>query len=144
MPIPSHSQKKRGSFRFLGISMLSNDEVERRGIAPTQSEGTLSQSFTIPLAHRSCGPRSLEPIVRGGIDISHRNKQHNSARPPLGRSRTIYLALANCGSRESEFKKIAAVHPAIATFNEWIGVSGLATPEQVVETIDWDRIDETS
>ena len=41
-----------------------NDEVERRGVAPTQTKLTLSQSSTPSLAHRRCHPRSLEPIVR--------------------------------------------------------------------------------
>src|SRR5260221_14455490 len=44
--------------------MSSNDEVERRGFAPTTNEDALSQSSTPSLPYRSCGPRSLEPIVR--------------------------------------------------------------------------------
>jgi len=42
----------------------SNDEVERRGVAPTQIETDLSQSSIPSLAHRRRAPRSLEPIVR--------------------------------------------------------------------------------
>ena len=38
------------------LQMSSNDEVERRGVASTQNEGTLSQSSTPSLAHRRCGP----------------------------------------------------------------------------------------
>lgn len=41
-----------------------NDEVERRGVAPTSSEAVLSQSSTPSLAHRRRSPRSREPIVR--------------------------------------------------------------------------------
>src|SRR5882724_104683 len=40
------------------------DEVERRGIAPTQIEAALSQSSIPSLAQRSCDPRSLQPVVR--------------------------------------------------------------------------------
>src|SRR5580658_1691500 len=42
----------------------SNDEVERRGVAPTPNEAALSQSSTPSLAYRRRNPRSLEPIVR--------------------------------------------------------------------------------
>src|ERR1700722_15348544 len=34
----------------------SNDEVERRGVAPTQNEAALFQSSTPSLAHRRCDP----------------------------------------------------------------------------------------
>src|ERR1700733_12983682 len=40
-----------------------NDEVERRGIATTTNEASLSQSSTSSLAYRRHDPRSLEPIV---------------------------------------------------------------------------------
>jgi hypothetical protein len=42
----------------------ANDEVERRGVAPTSNEADLSQSSTPFLAYRRRDPRSLEPIVR--------------------------------------------------------------------------------
>ena len=42
----------------------SNDEAERRRIAPTTNEADLSQSSTPSLAQRRRDPRSLEPIVR--------------------------------------------------------------------------------
>src|SRR5580658_4417410 len=42
----------------------SNDEVERREVAPTSNEADLSQSSTPSLARRRRDPRSLEPIVR--------------------------------------------------------------------------------
>jgi hypothetical protein len=42
----------------------SNDQVERRGASPASNEGSLSRSSTFSLSHRSCGPRSLEPVVR--------------------------------------------------------------------------------
>ena len=41
-----------------------NDEVERRGAAPTSNEADLSQSSTHSLSHRRRDPRSLDPIVR--------------------------------------------------------------------------------
>src|SRR5271167_4822007 len=41
----------------------SNDEVERRGVAPTLIEAHLSQSSTPSLADRRRDPRSLEAIV---------------------------------------------------------------------------------
>jgi hypothetical protein len=41
-----------------------NDEVERRGGALSANEADLSQSSISSLAHRSCAPRSREPIVR--------------------------------------------------------------------------------
>jgi hypothetical protein len=44
--------------------MASNDEVERREVAPTQNEADLSKSSIHSLRHRSSGPRSLQPIVR--------------------------------------------------------------------------------
>jgi hypothetical protein len=44
--------------------IASNDEVERRGVAPALIEADLSQSSTPSLAHRRRAPRSLEPIVR--------------------------------------------------------------------------------
>jgi hypothetical protein len=47
----------------IGRAAVSNDEVERRGIAPTQNEGSLSKSSTPSLPQRSRGPRSPEPIV---------------------------------------------------------------------------------
>src|SRR5882757_9373439 len=43
---------------------VSNDELERRGTSPASNEGTLSQSSTPSLSHRSYASRSLEPIVR--------------------------------------------------------------------------------
>jgi hypothetical protein len=43
----------------------SNDEVERRGSAPTPTEADLSQSSIVSLGHRRRDhPRSLEPMVR--------------------------------------------------------------------------------
>ena len=50
--------------RRMWLASISNDEVERRGVAPTKNEADLSQSSTASLAHRRRGPRSLEPIVR--------------------------------------------------------------------------------
>src|ERR1700676_3747741 len=46
------------------LAIASNDEVERRGVAPTTNEADLSSSSTYSMANRRCGPRSLEPIVR--------------------------------------------------------------------------------
>src|SRR5713101_8062440 len=54
---------KRGG-RFADARCGPNDEVERRGGAPTANEADLSQSSTPSLAHRKCDSRSLEPIVR--------------------------------------------------------------------------------
>jgi hypothetical protein len=39
-----------------GINKASNDEVERRGVAPAQNEGSLFQSSTPSLTHRKRGP----------------------------------------------------------------------------------------
>jgi hypothetical protein len=39
----------------------SNDDAERRGVAPTSNEAALPQSSTPSLAHRRRGPRSHEP-----------------------------------------------------------------------------------
>src|ERR1700722_15814018 len=47
-----------------GPHMPSNDEVERRGVAPTTNEADLFQSSTLALTHRRHAPHSLEPIVR--------------------------------------------------------------------------------
>jgi len=44
--------------------ITSNDEVERRGGAPTPNEGSLSRS-SIPSAHRRRAPRSLELLDSG-------------------------------------------------------------------------------
>ena len=59
-------QNSRNGYRELTLvrTYSSNDEVERRGVALTRNEAALSQSSTPSLAHRRCGPRSLEPIVR--------------------------------------------------------------------------------
>ena len=56
----------------------SNDEVERRGNASTSNEAHLSQSSTPSLAHRSCGPRSLEPIVRSRHGSTHQNRHEEA------------------------------------------------------------------
>ena len=39
------------------VSWASNDEVERREVAPATNEDALSQSSTPSLAHRRCDPR---------------------------------------------------------------------------------------
>jgi hypothetical protein len=39
-----------------GLTMAHNDEVERRGVAPTCNEADLSQSSTPSLVHRRCDP----------------------------------------------------------------------------------------
>src|SRR5579863_4431042 len=44
--------------------MPSNDEAERRGIAPTTNEADLSQSSTLS---EDATPRSLQPIVRSHL-----------------------------------------------------------------------------
>ena len=44
--------------------MRSNDEVERREVAPTLIEADLSQSSTPSVAQQGRDPRSLQPIVR--------------------------------------------------------------------------------
>jgi len=49
---------------FAAPNRTSNDSVERRGGALLRNEADLSTSSTFSLAHRSCIPRSLEPIVR--------------------------------------------------------------------------------
>jgi len=46
------------------MKVASNDEVERRGAAPTSHEAELYRSLTLSLAHRRRRPRSLEPIVK--------------------------------------------------------------------------------
>jgi hypothetical protein len=48
----------------LQVRIGINDEVDRRGYAPTINEAALSRSSTLSLAYRSCGPRSVQPIVR--------------------------------------------------------------------------------
>jgi len=46
------------------VSLVHNDEVERRGSSPASNEGSLSKSSNPSLANRRRDPRSLEPIVR--------------------------------------------------------------------------------
>ena len=55
---------------FLGATVGSNDEIERRGASPASNEGTLSQSSTSPLADEDPTPRSLQPIVRSQLAIA--------------------------------------------------------------------------
>jgi hypothetical protein len=61
-----HPQVRRPTThsKIFALRMSSNNEVERRGVAPTSNETDLSRSSTISLARRRCSPRSLEPIVR--------------------------------------------------------------------------------
>jgi hypothetical protein len=48
----------------MGPDQEANDEVERRGVAPTSNEADLSRSSTASFVHRRYSPRSLEPIAR--------------------------------------------------------------------------------
>src|SRR5260221_11563017 len=59
MPLP-RSRRNMG----MRMKVASNDEVERRGAAPTSHEAELYRSLTLSLAHRRRRPRSLEPIVK--------------------------------------------------------------------------------
>ena len=62
----SHGDVRRANFAasapadehtpILFSLMLSNDEVERRGVASTSNEADLSPSSTPSLAHQSCAP----------------------------------------------------------------------------------------
>jgi hypothetical protein len=47
----------------LGSSADTACQVERRGGAVSENEGSFSKSSTPSLAQRRCNPRSLEPIV---------------------------------------------------------------------------------
>jgi hypothetical protein len=80
----NHSGGKRSCIQ------RSNNEAERRGIAPTTNEADLSQSSTPSLAQRSCGPRSLQPIVRCLRQVCrqplhHQNRRRSSCLLGLGR-----------------------------------------------------------
>ena len=60
-------QQARGSCGAQVASQVqdrsSNDEVERRGGAATQTEADLSRSSTPSFGYRRRNPRSLEPLV---------------------------------------------------------------------------------
>ena len=95
----------------LGGMVTSNNEAERREVAPTSNEADLSQSSIPSLAHLRRAPRSLEPIVRRAavhteFDTNARatsSRQVNLSGPAhLANPRTPGPILLDGGPRERE------------------------------------------
>jgi hypothetical protein len=59
---PGHSEGDQNAPQCFHES--PNDEVERRGVASAPNEADLSQSSTLSLAHRRCGPAIAPTVVR--------------------------------------------------------------------------------
>jgi len=70
--------------------LTPNDEIERRGAAPTTNEADLSQSSTSSFGLPKTRPRSLQPIVRPNYLP---NQKNNSDAPIIVTPSAIFLQL---------------------------------------------------
>src|ERR1700731_760228 len=65
-PDPADQGTEDGWSRVACYPVVSNDEVERRAVAPAQNEADLSQSSTPSLAYRRCDPAIAR--TKEGVD----------------------------------------------------------------------------